>query len=108
MGIRDDAIAAYEAERQTKVDSAAQHLLDTVLNDPVDAKPVVERKDLSVVHEDHESEMFIFAGPNADVHLAVHRGDEVTLVRDDDGWTRVAGPLKTLAELGEVLSEEGA
>jgi hypothetical protein len=44
---------------------------------------------------------------DGDLHLAARRsGDawEVHVVRDDDGWTRVAGPIRDLAHLGEVTA----
>lgn len=101
MSIRDAAVTAFESRRQTRVDEAQQHLLSTVLADPVDpAKPAVDPKTLTVAHEDHEVGMFVFT--DGDVHLAV-RGEEVTLVEDRDGWTRIA-TVSTLSDLGAALA----
>lgn len=101
MSIRDEALAAFEAARQAKVDAAKQHLLDTVLYHPQNGS-IMSLKDLTVVHEDHDTGMFVFTGPEADVHLAVS-GENVRLVEDRDGWTRLA-TVSTLSDLGAVLA----
>lgn len=111
MTIRDDAIAAHEANRQSLVDEAAQHLLNTTLANPADGKPIVDPKNLTTVQEDHVESMFVFTGPNDDgVYLSVQpEGDGWSVYRviDDGGWTaKPRRNLPTLADLGAVLAEE--
>lgn len=101
MTIRDSALAAFDADRQARVDEALDRLASTVLHDPAKSGPAVDPKTLTVAHEDHGADMFVFT--DGDVHLAV-RGDEVTLVENRDGWTKMAGPLETLAGLGAELA----
>ena len=102
--IRDEAVAFYEAQHQQDIEDAAQHLLDTVLYHPQNGS-VVNRSALTVVHEDHEASMYVFT--DGDIFLAVYgNSNEVVLVEDRDGWTRLSGPLTSLAELGEALSEQ--
>ena len=102
--IRDEAVAFYEAQHQQDIEDAAQHILNTVLYHPQNGS-VVSRNALTVVHEDHENSMYVFT--DGDIFLAVYgNSDEIVLVEDREGWTRLSGSLETLADLGEALAEK--
>jgi len=45
---------------------------------------------------------------DGDVCIGHTRDQRLFLVRDDAGWTRLAGPLGSLADLGQALAARGA
>lgn len=57
--------------------------------------------DLDVVHVDMDADLVVLT--DGEVCLAVYDGGGLYLAADDDGWTRKAGPVTSLAHLGELL-----
>lgn len=104
MSIRDQAVAAFEAEAQERVAATHQHLMDTLFIDSTE-KILVDPKTITSVYVDHSDNMYIFT--DGSIHLAVIAEDpewEIYVVSDEDGWTRKSEePITSLAELGEYI-----
>lgn len=114
MSIRSEAAAALDAERDN-LRAAAIAALGTVL-DTGDGTPAVPLSGLTqnvvdlpnrnvVVTDDTSTPVVSLAvrDPDGDGTFAVWL---VTLV--NGRWTKVAGPLDDLADLGAALAEQGA
>lgn len=94
MGLREDAIAAAEAARQTRISQARAALGQVLDPGTVD--------DLSVAAELATQVVFT----DGTMHLAVDAAGKVSLVRNNDGWTRIAA-VTSLSELGYLLTLTG-
>lgn len=101
MGLFDVAVDAW-GNSMAGLEGEARQAIETVL-EGWNAGGMTRR----FVRRDATVTMFVFSdeGP-PEVALSVRQSDggwRVDLVRWDDGWTQVAGPITSIVGLGEIL-----
>lgn len=102
MSLRDDALAAYQAEHaaaRTNLVTAARTAVTPVLTG-AKAKPA----DLTVEHVDVEADIVVLADPASTVRLLVRGGTVRPTEMVSGRWTDTGPVVTSLAELGSALA----
>lgn len=115
MSLRDAAIAAYEAQTAAERASEQEQRNRFVVDARFALRPVLTARDgslpvdptnldaLQLVDLRWQDRLAVFT--DGTVHIGVRHDDDewtVVLVRDNDGWERVA-EVESLADIGAVL-----
>lgn len=106
--IAELAAAALAADLAAKAAAATQATADLVAAARTTIGTTLtplNPSSLTVAHTDTASGVVVLTDGTVCLSVKPTTSD-ICLVRNQDGWTRVAGPLHSLAELGQALAAD--